>query len=127
MKKLKGFFKKLCADRKGAAMEMAIMLLIVTFSLSTLVLSTSLLQYTRQLRAGEEMVRSIELEQIGETFCTAVSESAEHTWINRYPDYDIAVDALTLTVTDPESGSILLTVELTEQDGKYTVTQWSKS
>lgn len=122
----KTFFTSSRNRRKGAAVEMAVMLLVITFSLSALLLSTSLLQYTRQLQAKEEMDRDIALEQIGENYCTAVAGGVEHTWITRYPDYQIQAEPLTLTVTDPESGSVLLTVELTEQDGKYMVAKWNK-
>lgn len=126
---MKAFLHKLKNDRRGVALELAIVLLVVTFALSTLVLATSLLQHSQKTHAENALPRSIVLEQIGEAFCSATAAGIDPSeWMGAYPDYTITVDALVLTVSqrDPETGSdtILLTVELTYADGKYTVAQW---
>ncbi len=120
--------KKFLKDRRGAALEMAIMLSVVTFALSTLVLTTSLLQHSRKVRAEKNMNQGITLEQMGEDFCAAVARNAGDTWADAYrEDYDIAIEGTVLTVTDRETGEVLLKVVLTEADGGgYTVTEWNK-
>lgn len=120
--------KKFLKDRRGAALEMAIMLSVVTFALSTLVLTTSLLQHSRKVRAEKNMTQGIVLEQIGEDFCAAVARNAGDTWADAYrEDYDIAIEGTVLTVTDPETGEVLLKVVLTKTgDNSYTVTEWNK-
>lgn len=121
--------KKFLADRRGAGLEMAIMLAVVTFALSTLVLTTALLQHNRMLRAERSMTQGIVLEQIGEDFCAAVAQNAGNAWVAPYrEDYGITVEGTTLTVTDKASGSTLLKVVLTDAgDGRYTVTEWTKN
>ncbi len=114
-------------SRKGAAIEMAIMLVMVTFALSTLVLSTALLQHVKEEKAELRMTQGIVLEQIGERFCTATAQGdTAHEWVAQYPDYTITVTNLTLTAADAESGEVLLTVELAPSAGGYTVTRWNK-
>lgn len=121
------FLHALRANRKGAGIEMAIMLLVVTFALSTLVLSTSLLQRTRENKAVYNMEQGICLEQIGQRFCDAVAQGdTTHTWVEIYPDYVIAVSDLTMTVSDEENGEILLTVALTAGEDGYTIATWNK-
>lgn len=120
--------KKFLKDRRGAALEMAIMLSVVTFALSTLVLTTSLLQHSRKIRAEKNMTQGIVLEQMGEDFCAAVARNAGDTWTDAYrEDYDIAIEGTVLTVTAKETGEVLLKVVLTAADGGgYTVTEWNK-
>lgn len=119
--------KKFLKDRRGTALEMAIMLSVVTFALSTLVLTTSLLQHSRKVRAEKNMTQGIALEQMGESFCHAVASGAAHTWKDGYEDYNIAIEGTVLTVTDPETEEVLLKVVLTDNgDGSYTVTEWNK-
>jgi len=114
-------------SRKGAAIEMAIMLVMVTFALSTLVLSTALLLHVREEKAELRTTQGIVLEQIGERFCSAAAQGdVTHEWVSQYPDYTITVTNLTLTAADIKSGEVLLTVELAPVEGGYTVTRWNK-
>lgn len=123
---MKAFLHKLKNDRRGVALEMAITLLVITFALSTLILTTSLLQHSKKVSAENEMPRTVILEQIGETFCAATAAGKDPgEWSGAYPDYKITVDALKLTVSELDSDTVLLTVELKHEDRKYTVIQWS--
>lgn len=116
--------RKRCVDRKGAAIEMAILVLVVTFSLSILVLTTAMLQHSRKNRAEENMAQSIVLEQIGERFCA--SAGGEHTWIAQYPDYEITVHGLSMSVKKKGSENVLLTVALSYDGSQYTISQWNR-
>lgn len=114
---------KRLARKKGAAIEMAIMVMVITVSMSIIILTTSLLQNSRQARAKEEMRRSLVLEQIGEDFCAAAGAS-EHPWVAKYPDYDIAIDGLDLSVKKIGSESTLLRVTLENDGGIYRIVVW---
>lgn len=123
---MKAFLHKLKNDRRGVALEMAITLLMVTFALSTLVLTTSLLQHSKKVRAENEMPRAVALEQIGQKFCAGTVAGIDPSqWVDAYPDYEITVDGLTLTVSEKDSDSVLLTVVLQQDGTDFTVIQWS--
>ncbi len=111
------------ARKKGAAIEMAIMVMVVTVSMSIVILTTSLLQHSKQLRAKEEMGRSVVLEQIGQDFCDAAG-SSEHLWVAKYPDYDITIDGLDLSVKKIGGESTLLRVTLENIGGTYRILTW---
>ena len=126
--KLRKFLSKLTSDRRGAALEMALMLLVVTFALSTLILTTSLLQHNKKVRTEDAMNENILLEQIGQDFCTAILQGTDDSWKDRYPDYLITIEDTTLTVCDKETDAILLNVVLTATgSGSYTITKWNKN
>lgn len=120
--------KKFLKSRRGAAMEMAIMMSVVMFALSTLVLTTALLQHGRKTRAERSMTQGIVLDQIGEDFCAATARGAGNAWQAPYQEeYDIVVMGKTLLVTKKDSNELLLQVVLTQTgDGRYTVKEWTK-
>lgn len=112
--------------RKGAAIELAVTLLVVTFSLSTLILTTSFLVHRRQTVAEEEMNNRIVFEQIGEDFIKGVKTGAGTGWTNNYPDYDITVDQLKLSVKEAGEDEILFDAELEDNgDGTYSIIKWN--
>ncbi|MBQ5320767.1 MAG: hypothetical protein J6K88_01705 [Oscillospiraceae bacterium] len=110
--------------RKGAAMEMALVMLLVVFSFSIVLLTVSLLLSEKRGEIEKSLKEEIIAEQIGKSFCDNVG--GDGSWISAYPDYEILEEDLNLTVKD-EDGKLLLTVVLTMEDGKYTVEKWSKS
>lgn len=111
--------KALCRDRKGAAMEMAIMMIVVVLSLSILILTTSLMQHSKQLRAVERMQQTVELEQIGENFC---KDPADTSWVSQFPDYTIAIAVPNMVVYEKDTETVLMTVQI--ENG--TITRWNK-
>ncbi|MBR4016733.1 MAG: hypothetical protein IKK11_02850 [Oscillospiraceae bacterium] len=117
--------KKALTDRRGVAIEMAILVALLLFALSTLVLTTTLLQKRAMGREELDMTRGMVLEQIGEDFYAArtggVGFIAPET-----EEFEITADDTTLTVKDKHTGEVLLQVVLTDSDGKYTVAQWTK-
>lgn len=115
--------QKRMASRKGAAVELAIMVMVLTVSLSIILLTTSLLQHSKQLRLLEEMERSMVLEQIGEDFIAAANEP-EHNWIAGYPDYEITINGLEMSVKKKNSDRTLLRVCLENDAGAYRITVW---
>ncbi len=117
--------RKVLTDRRGVAIEMAIMVAVLLFALSTLVLTTTLLQKRAMNREELDMTRGMVLEQIGEDFCAAraggVGFVAPET-----EEFEITADDTTLTVADKHTGEVLLRVVLTNTGGKYTVAEWTK-
>ena len=119
--------KKLLKSRRGIALEMAITLIMVTFALSTLILTVAMLQHTEQQAAERELEETILLEQMGEDFCRSVIDGTGTGWVNAYPEeYTIEINDLTLTVMEKESGELLMTVELASASEGYTIVKWKK-
>ena len=116
-------------SRKGAALEMAILLTVVTFALSTLILTVSLLQHGKRVQAKAELEESILLEQIGEAFCQSATAGWEDSWKESYPEkYVIEIDetACQLTVTEKKSGEVILEVQIELGPEGYRITEWKK-
>lgn len=119
------FSAKKSNRRKGAAIELAVTLLVVTFSLSTLILTTSFLAHVRQVKAEEKVERQIVFEQIGAEFIKGVKTNTGTAWTNDYPDYDITVNQLALSVKEKGEEEILFVAELNDNgDGTYNIIKW---
>ncbi len=116
-------FCKRFASRKGAAIEMAIMVMVITASMSIIILTTALLQHNRQRQAEEEMGRSVVLEQIGEEFCAAAGQP-EQAWVAKYPGYEIAINGLEMSVKKTGSEMTLLRVSLEKSGETYRILCW---
>lgn len=58
--------KKMLSDRKGVAIELAILMTAVCLAVTTIVLSTALLQYENKVQAEQRMEENIIFEQIVE-------------------------------------------------------------
>lgn len=111
--------------RKGASVELALTLFVVTFSLSALILTTSYLSHLRHGKAEKEIENQIIFEQIGEAFIDGVKTKTGTLWTNDYPDYDITVNQLTLSVKEKNEEEILFEAELTDNgDGTYKIIKW---
>lgn len=67
--------KKMLSDRKGVAIELAILMTAVCLAVTTIVLSTALLQYENKVQAQQRMEESIVLEQIVEKFTTLTEKT----------------------------------------------------
>lgn len=74
--------KKKLFDRRGAAIELAMLMIVVCFSLSILILSTSMLLHNKRIRAERRMEQSVALEQIGQEFLSAVvAGQVDEDWL----------------------------------------------
>lgn len=109
--------------RKGAAIEMAMLVMVVTFSFSVLITTTSLLHHDKKVKAEKDLARTVAMEQIAYDFCAAYN-GGDAFWMFQYADYDIAVEDLTLTVKEKDAETVLLYVTL-QQDGEtYRISSW---
>lgn len=69
--------KKLRTDRSGFAIELALIVLVVAFSLGTLIVSISIMQTNRKRVYRQDFENRIVLEQIGQEFCAVYARGSE--------------------------------------------------
>lgn len=119
------YLRNIKTDRKGIAIEMALLVMMVLFSFSILITTTSLLHHNKKTTSQRELENTVAVEQIASSFCKAV-QGDDTGWTSRYPDYDIDVQGLTLTVKKKDSEDLLLTMTLVEEAGTYRITSWQE-
>lgn len=74
--------KKKLFNRRGAAIELAMLMIVVCFSLAILLLSTTMLLHGQKLGAKRRLEQSVALEQIGQEFLSAVvAGQVDETWL----------------------------------------------
>ncbi len=81
--------KKKLLDRRGAAIELAIMMMVFSIFITTIVLTTALLQNSHKAKAELGIKQDIFLEQLGEDFVDAVLSGKLENW-------EIEYDGITL-------------------------------
>lgn len=125
--------KKMLSDRKGVAIELAILMTAVCLAVTTIVLSTALLQYENKVQAEQRMEENIIFEQIVEAWLKAPSQNVETYKEEGYFGVsDTRGEALTLDVHTVEENEELilkqkvLTVVAEKIGEKYIITEWKK-
>lgn len=111
------------------AMEMAMMVMVVTFALGALMVTVALMQNDAALSISKDTRQKIELEQIGEKFYAYVASGSNGEFTCTSQDepqvYDVQVNGNTLTVTKKGGGTVLLTVEVVKDDSTtYKIAKW---
>ena len=115
------FTKKIRDDRKGLAIELAMMVMVVTFALSILLTTVALLQVDHSNSNMQDVKRRYELEQIGENYLAALKNGELSGLPEDQGDYEIVTKTTeSLVVRSKADNEIALTIEL--QDGK--ITKW---
>lgn len=116
--------KKLLTDRRGVAIEMAILMTVVCFAISTIVLSTSLLQHQHKVRAEEYVEENVIIEQIVAQW---LKNTANDVQMQDYRGMvvwkDGQVAGLAIVQTD-EEGNKTTILTVTIENGK--ISQWKK-
>lgn len=109
--------------RKGMAIEMAVLFMLVVVALSGLAVSASMMQVNKIDRAYERIDQRVVLDRIGEAFCS----QRERYTLSQELDaaYDITKTGTSLQVFPKGETTPVLTVELTFKEGVYVVTKWS--
>ena len=114
--------KKMLSDRKGVAIELAILMTAVCLAVTTIVLSTALLQYENKVQAQQRMEENIIFEQITEKFSPTMNMDAFKNWVEKeYPGYSAEKQEKTLTIK--KDGAPVLTIIW--NDGNV-ITSWKK-
>lgn len=131
--------KNFARNKKGVVIELAMMIMLVVFTLASLIATTSMLQGRQRISIEKSLANHLEVDPIGESFCGlfkdgVLEESEVNALIARFSAYLIEVDGdaseYLLTVDSiPAVGSDntakrLLTVVVTNQNSNYVVTQW---
>jgi hypothetical protein len=116
------FIKKIRDDRKGLAIELAMMVMVVTFALSILLTTVALLQVDHSSSAMQDVKRRYDLEQIAEDYITCIKQN-KITEFDRtkYSGYDVSASESELIVKANGSDKELLKVVLEAPEGENAV------
>ena len=119
------FLKKICKDRRGMAMEMAMLVMVVTFALGTLMVTVALMQNTSVSAIQKDFNEKLELERIGENFCKQVATGNINA-AGLSDIYDVSIDEeeLILVAKKKDSGDIAMTVDIDVKDNTYEIVKW---
>lgn len=119
------FLKKICKDRRGMAMEMAMLVMVVTFALGTLMVTVALMQNNSVSAIERDFNEKLELEQIGENFCKQV-ETGNINAAGLSDIYDVSIDAenLVLVAKEKDSGDIAMTIDIDVKNNTYEIVKW---
>lgn len=124
--------KKILRSQRGVAIEMALFLMLIVFLFSTLITVFCLSAHTSTLRQNERFTEDARIDQIGESFVNQVETSQNGNISITDPYYKAEVtqngdNTYTLKITDPQSGKLLLTVEVSKNsDNKIKIVRWQK-
>lgn len=112
-----------CNGRRGMAMELAMLVMVVTFALSILLTTFALMQANRKNIELRDTKEKIALEQIGEDYLAARRSNSDFDLSDEQKEhYEIVTKTdETLVVRSKADNEIALTIEL--QDGKI-ITKW---
>lgn len=111
--------KKLLRSKKGAAIEMAIFLMLIVFLFSTLITVFCLSAHTTYKRQQDRMTEAALIDSFGEEFVK--SNDKENFKIDKSTGYKAEVSGNTLTITDIDSGRVRLIVTV---GGDSKVKSW---
>ena len=121
--------------RRGAALELAIGVMVIAILACAAMVSVFIYQANRVRLSYKDTAIRAELDAVGNSFCLAASGE---NGVELLKDFENGVDekfkantfysetTVDLIVTDAEKGDTLLTVSLKKNDGgtSYTVTEW---
>ena len=112
--------KRLLRSKKGAAIEMAIFLMLIIFLFSTLITVFCLSAHTTYKRQQDRMTEAAQIDSFGEEFVktksVTIDESTGYT-------ATISPDGNMLTITEGGQVRLIVTVETTSE-GTVKVKSW---
>ena len=119
------FLKKICKNRRGMAMEMAMLVMAVTFALGTLMVTVALMQNNSVSAIKKDFNEKLELEQIGENFCKQVATGNINA-AGLSDIYDVSIDEeeLILVAKKKDNGDIAMTIDIDVKDKTYEIVKW---
>ena len=124
------FIKKIRDDRKGLAIELAMMVMVATFALSILLTTVALLQVDHSSSAMQDVKRRYELEQIGEDYITCIEQNKFANFdTTKYSSYNVSATESELTVKENGSDKELLKIVIEATEGEnpeniVKITKW---
>ena len=119
--------KQILKDKKGLALENAILFEIIIFSLCFLLTSLTLIGHYQVKIENLTLLNNVEIEQIGDDYLASVKAGEALT--KDYTNYAYEVSGNTLTVwhKNDESKSAVLYVEAELVDEQLNVSKWRYS
>ncbi len=117
-------------DRRGIAIELALIVLVFVFVLGALLVSLAVIEAKRIDTKSQELTERAELDKVGESFCNAVAENSISSWRVDGERYKSIVsqsgNVYTLTLYKEEENEALLNVSLEKNavDNTYKITLW---
>lgn len=137
-------FKKL-KDRRGIAIETAVLFMLVIFSLCALITTVAIIGRHQTELENKILLLEVEVDGIGEDFVAALSSSdftdsevseVEAAFLPALSDtlkekYDFSLakteNNITLTVNKKADSEVVLYIETTLENEQYKVTSWRYS
>ena len=106
-------------------MEMAMLVMAVTFALGTLMVTVALMQNNSVSAIKKDFNEKLELEQIGEHFCKQVATGNINA-AGLSDIYDVSIDEeeLILVAKKKDSGDIAMTIDIDVKDNTYEIVKW---
>lgn len=108
---------KILKNKKGVAIETALLFMIVIFFLCMTVMFIALQGYNDTQREREALERRVEIDQIGEDFLAGKTDFSDE-------NYNCQVDGNKLTVKYKDSENVVLYVEM---NGDKELIRWQYS
>ena len=116
--------KKLLRSKKGAAIEMAIFLMLIVFLFSTLITVFCLSAHTTYKRQQDRMTEAAQIDSFGEEFVKS-NDKASYTTGNDAYKAEVSNGGNTLTIKDADSNRVRLIVTVeTTSEGTVKVKSW---
>lgn len=114
--------KRLLRSKKGAAIEMAIFLMLIVFLFSTLITVFCLSAHTTYKRQQDRMTEAALIDSFGEEFVKS-NDRTKYTTGNDAYTAVVSNNGKTLTITEGGQVRLIVTVETTS-DGTVKVKSW---
>lgn len=127
--------KKMLSDRRGVAIELAILMTAVCMAVTTIVLSMALLQYEHKVRAEQQMEENVIFEQIVEEWVGNISKNiTEEIVCHEDKGYRGVVSTTAsgrieleiIKIDASENRTKVLTVTAEKKGEEYIITEWTK-
>lgn len=114
---------KILKNKKGMALENAILFMLVIFTFCALLTSLTLYGHYQTGLEKVMMTNRVELDQIGEEYLTYLNNGTNDNFQSENADYDISTENNTLTVKN-KNDKIILYVQASIDGGNITVEKW---
>lgn len=114
--------KRLLRSKKGAAIEMAIFLMLIVFLFSTLITVFCLSAHTTYKRQQDRMTEAALIDSFGEEFVKSTNRT-DFTINNEAYKAEVSNGGNTLTITEGGQVRLIVTVETTSE-GTVKVKSW---
>ena len=124
---MKGFIKKIISNKRGIAIELAILVMLIVVSLSALLVSVSIFNKKTTNTLSKSVSEKICLDQIGQSYITAVKESLDlEVWKQGIEGYTAQASNVGLNLVDSQ-GKVKLSIKLENHHNGYKITEWKYS